>query len=260
MVAPKRTSYEEIRQRRVEENKKRLEEFNLKKLSQDLRNATQKPTPVKPRVLRKPVDLTPSRRSSRIAVKPPPNYKDVPLEPLGRTRRSPYQRRDLLNRVYASDEERVHAIERADEIQSDLDPAFPSFIKPMLQSHVTGGFWLGLPSHFCKTHLPPEDEMITLVDENGEESSTKYLAEKTGLSGGWRGFAIDHQLVDGDALVFQLIRPTEFKVYIVRAYESVIKTENPEGNDKESDVTHLNSSAKRIRASSLLSSLFLIKC
>lgn len=54
--------------------------------------------------------------------------------------------------------------------------------------------------------------MITLVDEDGQESLTKYLAEKTGLSGGWRGFAIDHRLVDGDALVFQLIKPTEFKV------------------------------------------------
>lgn len=54
--------------------------------------------------------------------------------------------------------------------------------------------------------------MITLVDENGDESDTKYLALKTGLSGGWRGFALDHELVDGDALVFQLIEPTRFKV------------------------------------------------
>lgn len=54
--------------------------------------------------------------------------------------------------------------------------------------------------------------MITLVDEEGDEFETKYLAEKTGLSGGWRGFAIYHELVDGDALVFQLVSRTEFKV------------------------------------------------
>lgn len=70
----------------------------------------------------------------------------------------------------------------------------------------------GLPLHFCKKHLPHRDEMVTLVDEAGEEHLTKYLGDKNGLSGGWRGFAIDHDLVDGDALVFQLIKPTVFKV------------------------------------------------
>lgn len=53
-----------------------------------------------------------------------------------------YQRRDLLNRVYASDEHRQYAIERAEQLQSSLDQDIPNFIKPMLQSHVTGGFWL----------------------------------------------------------------------------------------------------------------------
>jgi hypothetical protein len=69
----------------------------------------------------------------------------------------------------------------------------------------------GLPVYFCKSHLPLSDEMMTLEDENGDEFQTKYLAQKTGLSGGWRGFSIDHELVDGDALVFQLVSPTRFK-------------------------------------------------
>lgn len=53
---------------------------------------------------------------------------------------------------------------------------------------------------------------MTLVDEKGYEWPTKYLERKTGLSGGWKGYAVDHELVDGDALVFQLIKPTKFKV------------------------------------------------
>ena len=53
---------------------------------------------------------------------------------------------------------------------------------------------------------------MTLVDEDGDEWQTKYLPRKTGLSGGWKGFAQDHKLVDGDALVFQLIKMTVFKV------------------------------------------------
>lgn len=54
---------------------------------------------------------------------------------------------------------------------------------------------------------------MTLADEDGNEWRTKYLDRKTGLSGGWKGFAVDHDLVDGDALVFQLIKPTKFQVF-----------------------------------------------
>ncbi|PON69115.1 B3 DNA binding domain containing protein [Parasponia andersonii] len=265
MVESKLT-YEECRKQRVEENKKRMEELHLSKLAQSLKTSSPKSTPVKqgkPRA-RLPVEPSsvPLRRSNRVADKPPPNYKEVPIEPLDRPRsyyRS-YQRRDLLNRVYASDEVRQYAIYRAEMLQSELESDSPSFVKPMLQSHVTGGFWLGLPVQFCKSHLPHEDEKINLVDENGDEFPTKYLADKTGLSGGWRGFSIDHQLVDGDALVFHLVKPTEFKVYIVRANESEDENEEEESkknkreektkeNNEDLDVAHLTRSAKRLRAS-----------
>lgn len=72
----------------------------------------------------------------------------------------------------------------------------------------------GLPVQFCKTYLPKHDETVYLVDEQEEEYLTKYLALKTGLSGGWRGFSIEHKLVDGDALVFHLIEPAKFKVHL----------------------------------------------
>ncbi|OIS96356.1 PREDICTED: B3 domain-containing protein At3g19184-like [Nicotiana attenuata] len=217
----KMLAYEESRLKRLEENKKRMEELNLSKLVQAVRTATSpNPSPmkkVKPRV-KQEIDRSAVRRSNRVADKPPPNYKEVPVEPLGKPRS--YKRRDLLNRVYADDEDRQYAIERAEQLQSEIDADFPSFVKPMLQSHVTGGFWLGLPVHFCNTHLPKRDEFVTLIDENEDEFETKYLALKRGLSGGWRGFAIDHELVDGDALVFQLIEPTKFKVYIIRVNQA----------------------------------------
>ncbi|KAL1061874.1 hypothetical protein V6Z11_D13G042800 [Gossypium hirsutum] len=274
-MAESELSYEETRKRRLEENKKRMEELNLKSLSQALKSKSVKSSPAKPRTPRKQVELTAVRRSSRVADKPKPDYKDVPLEPFERLRRG-YNRghshRDLFNRVYASAEERAYAIERAEHLESTLDSEYPSFVKPMLQSHVTGGFWLGLPNQFCKKNLPHHDVMVTLVDEEGEEFVTKYLADKTGLSGGWRGFSIDHNLVDGDALVFQLVAPTEFKVYIIRAYESDDngggedekggedereeenredeKEENREDDGKEADVEPdvQNRRSKRIRA------------
>ncbi|KAL2927465.1 hypothetical protein RDABS01_019796 [Bienertia sinuspersici] len=218
-------NYEERRKQRLEENKKRMEQLNLHKLSQALKP---KPSPNKnpnhnnssvKKAKAKSSDsvFTPIRRSSRVVDKPTPNYKEFGLDIDGlRGGRRIYKRRDILNRVYASSEDRLSAIDRAEELEQSLGSEFPAFIKPMLQSHVTGGFWLSFPNSFCKTHLPDYDETFTLVDEDGDEWQAKYLARKNGLSGGWRGFSIDHSLVDGDALIFQLIEPATFKVYIIR--------------------------------------------
>ncbi|KAK6143536.1 hypothetical protein DH2020_023884 [Rehmannia glutinosa] len=112
------------------------------------------------------------------------------------------------------------AMERAQEIQANLSPHCPSFLKNLLKSHVTGGFWLGLPRKFCLAHLPKHDDTVVLVDENEQQYDTKYLVDKNGLSGGWRGFSMAHKLLEEDVLVFQLIGPSKFKVHIVRARTS----------------------------------------
>ncbi|XP_042515854.1 B3 domain-containing protein Os01g0234100-like isoform X2 [Macadamia integrifolia] len=125
--------------------------------------------------------------------------------------------RATINQLYASDDAYLRVMERAKVVQLNLDPAMPSLAKLMLRSHVTHGFWLGLAVRFCKLNLPKEDCIITLVGDGEKEYETRYLAEKTGLSGGWRGFSIAHNLAEGDAVVFQLIKATKFKVYIIRA-------------------------------------------
>ncbi|CAI9105798.1 OLC1v1004811C1 [Oldenlandia corymbosa var. corymbosa] len=220
--------YEEMRHQRMEENKKKLEQLHLPLLSQALHKSASSPKispnqKVKPRPVG--TELVAVRRSGRLTNKPTPDYKEFSYfrqvtfyERVLMPRRISYSksRRDLENRVYASDEARAWAIDEAEKLESTLEEGYPSFVKPMLQSHVTGGFWLGLPNHFCKKHLPKRDDTVTLVDEQGEEWPTVYLAQKTGLSGGWRKFSLEHDLVDGDALVFQLTRPTVFKVYIIR--------------------------------------------
>ncbi|PRQ23038.1 putative transcription factor B3-Domain family [Rosa chinensis] len=90
-------------------------------------------------------------------------------------------------------------------------------VKVMLPSHVSGGFWLGLSKTFCIKHLPKQDTMFVLEDENGKKFETKYLVEKIGLSGGWRGFSIAHKLLAGDVLVFHLVTESKFKVYVIRS-------------------------------------------
>ncbi|KAK6946129.1 hypothetical protein RJ641_013673, partial [Dillenia turbinata] len=140
------------------------------------------------------------------------NPSQFSVEP--RPRRNSQKRKDLDSRVYASDEARLHARKKADELQSILGSEFPSVVKPMKQSHVTGGFWLlvvslqHLPLPFCKKHLPKHDEEIKLVDEDGHEWMTKYLVTKSGLSGGWRGFSIDHKLV----YIIRVYRPEDHEI------------------------------------------------
>lgn len=72
----------------------------------------------------------------------------------------------------------------------------------------------GLPGLFCRSHLPDKDTTITLEDENAKQFNIKYIAYKTGLSAGWRQFAVAHKLLEGDVLVFQLVKPTKFKVMV----------------------------------------------
>ncbi|KAK4834457.1 hypothetical protein QYF36_023225 [Acer negundo] len=127
------------------------------------------------------------------------------------------QKRIKFEDLYDDEEVKLAVMEQANQVQANLAPQFPSLIKYMLQSHVTRGFWLGLPSKFCLEHLPRLDTIIVLEDEDGNEYNTKYLAEKIGLSAGWRGFSISHKIREGDVAVFHLVSQTKFKVYIVRS-------------------------------------------
>uniref|UniRef100_A0A453EIT2 TF-B3 domain-containing protein n=1 Tax=Aegilops tauschii subsp. strangulata TaxID=200361 RepID=A0A453EIT2_AEGTS len=109
------------------------------------------------------------------------------------------------------------AMERAEELLVELPAEHPSFVKHMLHSHVVHGFWLGLPSDFCNKHLPKKDTAVVLEDEDGHNYDAKYLGAKQGLSAGWRGFAINHDIKVGDVVVFQLVSSAKFQVYILRA-------------------------------------------
>lgn len=58
---------------------------------------------------------------------------------------------------------------------------------------------------------------MILEDESGEEYNTKYLADKKGLSAGWKWFSISHKLHEGDAVVFHLVSQlglVKFKVIL----------------------------------------------
>ncbi|KAL5790701.1 hypothetical protein ACOSQ2_005589 [Xanthoceras sorbifolium] len=134
------------------------------------------------------------------------------------------------------------AMERAEEFRANLEPTFPSFWKSMVRSNVTHGFWLHLPMRFCKLYMPKNDSTFVLETENGAEYKVNYISQRTALSGGWKAFCDANQLLEGDVLIFHLVGPSNFKVYIVREnglpnFDAEAKPLNSVPLDVEHEVT-----------------------
>ncbi|KAL6619048.1 hypothetical protein ACP70R_034187 [Stipagrostis hirtigluma subsp. patula] len=183
---------------------------------------------------RKKFEVTEVRRSSRarttVSYKEDFGELDTFLRHKRRTGRNAEPGREYTGRV-ASYKQQERAFRRAEKLQDSLDPENPSFVKTMVRSHVSSCFWLGLPSSFCKKNLPSREFKMVLEDEEGVEFDAVYIGTRTGLSGGWRGFAMHHNLEDGDSLVFELAEPDRFKIYIIKA----IDEDDAEETEAEAD-------------------------
>ncbi|MCL7029252.1 hypothetical protein MKW94_012323 [Papaver nudicaule] len=218
-------SYEDIRSERIQENKKRMLQLNLTGLALNLNKSPKQSSKsqAKPKnTVQKTLSFVNEvRRSARNSNKPAPVYRENVIDyGIGKaTKRSARSKTtdSAGNFPIASEEEREIATEKAEALALSLGDDFPCFAKHMLHSHVNAGFWLGLPSDFCKKYLPKRDAQVALIDEEAVAFETTYLAGKVGLSGGWVTFAKDHELINGDSCVFQLTKPTQFKVFIIRA-------------------------------------------
>ncbi|KAL6572939.1 hypothetical protein OROHE_002415 [Orobanche hederae] len=148
-------------------------------------------------------------------------------------------------------------LSRAEEVLMSLGNDQPSFLKILVRSHVGSCFWMGLPVPFCKIHLPSRDTMVVLEDEDGEEFLIKYIANKTGLSAGWRKFVAGNKLLEGDVLIFQLVEPCRFKIYIIRSNDLTevdgalsLLILDPLTKQNDADVT-LDAQSKKKRPKSL---------
>eukprot|EP00257_Ricinus_communis_P023391 XP_015583363.1 putative B3 domain-containing protein At5g58280 [Ricinus communis] len=241
-------TYEEARKLRLKENKKRFEDLGISKISKSLSNLT---TPEKktkqhlPKPKPAATGVLEPRRSTRTrnAVTSYSDDMDIDLPPLRKRYKSSssswanYVARPLDEVKLASYEDRTRALKAAEEFQNSLQSGNPSFVKSMVRSHVYSCFWLGLPTQFCKNHLPKKDLDMILEDDNGSTYDAKYLGNRTGLSGGWRGFALDHKLDDGDAVVFELVEPDKFKVCTFRVSSLLsAQTHTVNAVDKEESI------------------------
>ncbi|XP_017256210.1 B3 domain-containing protein Os01g0234100 isoform X3 [Daucus carota subsp. sativus] len=128
------------------------------------------------------------------------------------------RKKTLIDSLYQDDDAKKSVMDRAEEVLRSIPVEYPRFSKPMLPSNVSYSFWMIFPLEFCKFHMPKEDVRVVLVDDHGKQRDTTYLTKRHGLSAGWRGFAMDHRLLEGDILVFHMISAYTFKVNIVRVY------------------------------------------
>ncbi|KAH9311363.1 hypothetical protein KI387_026398, partial [Taxus chinensis] len=208
--------YEEQRRQRMEANMKALKDLGLQQLKESLvqtiaSESKSKKREVKTQKLKQEVPVE-RRCSERVSRLPTPIYREVDVDfPRKRKSGTSNDSKRSLHTTSASYEARIQAQENAEAIMKDLGSEHPFFIKSLVRSHVSSCFWLGLPRGFCQKYLPQTDVSMVLEDEKGVECDTVYIASRTGLSGGWRGFALDHDLDDGDAIAFELVKPSKFK-------------------------------------------------
>ncbi|GAV66354.1 B3 domain-containing protein/DUF724 domain-containing protein [Cephalotus follicularis] len=137
--------------------------------------------------------------------------------------RSYKRKRAVVNNMRDHAETKSSVVERAEELLSNLDDSSPSFMKTLVRSNVSYGYWMHLPMRFCKLHMPRHDTTFSL-DTEREVHKVHYIAERTALSGGWKAFATLNELREGDVLVFHLVEPSKFKVYVVKASPLVAVT------------------------------------
>ncbi|KAL4568711.1 hypothetical protein LXL04_024326 [Taraxacum kok-saghyz] len=144
-------------------------------------------------------------------------FQFVVPDPLSNRRSS--SKRNSATKSSKSPLQSSPAMIRAEKFQSSLDTKHPTCLKLLVKAHVdvSAGYWMGFPQPFSKLFLPKIDTDMILEDENGEIHHVKYIANKYGLSAGWKKFASDHKLLEGDVIIFQLVEPFKLKVYIIRA-------------------------------------------
>ncbi|KAI5071434.1 hypothetical protein GOP47_0013685 [Adiantum capillus-veneris] len=125
----------------------------------------------------------------------------------------------ISQRRPVSQAEKERALNAAKRFKTSL----PAFRKIMKKSNVYRGFWLGISRGFAAEHLPCETQQVILTNSSRKQWITKLLGSRSnpGLSGGWKKFAVDNYLEEGDVCVFELTDKTSLHltVHIYRVVE-----------------------------------------
>ncbi|CAL1389463.1 unnamed protein product [Linum trigynum] len=77
---------------------------------------------------------------------------------------------------------------KATEVEANLKKDYPT------PTNLVSRFRLSLAKEFCDGHMPLRDQKIGLKGENGKVFSLDYFWHSREIRGGWRAFAVHHNL------------------------------------------------------------------
>lgn len=243
---PEENKYELARLERIAANKARLQGLNVVELAQAVAEEFKKTSTVRIRN-RKPAiprqHIEPTRRSGRVIGRPS-NYFERQEAAEDREFRAA-SRKKRPRTIPEDDCEPASAAAQA--AASKAAYAFAEeksgYVKHMSYSQVRRGFWCSIPSamldaypmskekhHFdmrCQEDAPPEGfaeetqagsktwKVVWLPREgNSGKAGKGRHSLGTGFSGGWRGFALDHQLTSNDLVVFCVMQAAGKPAYL----------------------------------------------
>ncbi|KAI7746921.1 hypothetical protein M8C21_020650 [Ambrosia artemisiifolia] len=203
MVVSKQ-DYEQLRNQRIEENRRRMEELRLHHLTQALKPPQMKRT--QPRLIG--TEMVAVRKSNRVANLPARVYKAELIY------KAAIVARDSSSKCSRT---RSSAMTKAVEVRISLGTEHPSCIMMLkgrqssLQGHLPCSNSMVFPLWFWKMYLPKADSEMVIEDQNGEIHHVKYYTKSRNFSVGWKKFAVGQNLLLGDVLVFHLVQPYKFK-------------------------------------------------
>ncbi|KAK9840511.1 hypothetical protein WJX74_011079 [Apatococcus lobatus] len=146
---------------------------------------------------------------------------------------------------WQSDQAQVDAEEAADKAVANLKGAV---VRRLQRSQVSGGFWMHLPPRSALSACMAQSKhTVTMTCSDATGPNTKYrFADKeverptwnvvhnvkpdgsTGLSGGWRGLAIDNVLTPNDSIVFEARYATESQAYALHIHCHIFRAKDYE--------------------------------
>ncbi|KAG9446771.1 hypothetical protein H6P81_012899 [Aristolochia fimbriata] len=100
----------------------------------------------------------------------------------------------------------------------------PTFLTVMRKAYCAVGFYMALPKSFSERQ-PKASNMVTLYDQSGKPWEVKYIYSPDrdcgAFSGGWKAFAVGHNLREHDVCVFEVIGSNKIRVHVFRVVDGI---------------------------------------
>ncbi|XP_057965093.1 B3 domain-containing protein Os01g0723500-like isoform X2 [Malania oleifera] len=106
--------------------------------------------------------------------------------------------------------------ERVWKMARSFNSRFPCFESFMKAYNTERAFILRIPTSFSKAYLPQQKTRFVLKNSKGKawEVASNYNKKYHAFSGGWRAFACDNNLNQGDVCVFELVDKNVMQVHV----------------------------------------------